>query len=166
MSARDGAGAGDVAFDGNGELGEVGVANDATELAAHREALLAVLGPERYAHVFERFLEEFFTADDARFIASLGFSLARIPVNYRHLEDDTAPFEIRPDGFRHLDRAIELTWTSRRAPLPLRANCSGDCGITAAAQSRVEGSAPPIARTGPAAGSPRPSRSLMRGTAR
>src|SRR6266498_1078297 len=100
--------AGDVAFDGNGELGEVGVADDATELAAHREAPLAVLGPERYAHVFERFLEEFFTADDARFIASLGLSLARIPVNHRHLEDDMAPFEIRPDGFRHLDRAIEL----------------------------------------------------------
>jgi hypothetical protein len=38
---------GDVAFDGNGELGEVGVADDARELAAHREALLAMLGPER-----------------------------------------------------------------------------------------------------------------------
>jgi hypothetical protein len=43
-------------------------------------ALLAVLGPERCAHGFERFLEEFVTADDARFITSVGLSLARTAV--------------------------------------------------------------------------------------
>ena len=36
-----------------------------------------------------------------------GFNLARIAVGYKHFEDDARPFEIKADGFRHLDRAIE-----------------------------------------------------------
>jgi endoglucanase len=75
---------------------------------AQREAVRAVLGQERYEHFFDRFLEHFFTEDDARFIRSLGLNLLRLPVNYRHLEDDMRPFEIKDQGFRHLDRAIEL----------------------------------------------------------
>jgi endoglucanase len=74
---------------------------------AQREAVRSVLGPEKYELFFERFLEYFFTEADARFIASLGLNLVRIPINYRHFEDDLRPFEINEDGFRHLDRAIE-----------------------------------------------------------
>ncbi|MEO3924066.1 cellulase family glycosylhydrolase [Micromonosporaceae bacterium B7E4] len=73
-----------------------------------RAAVRDVLGPERAAFFFDRFLEHFFTADDARFIAELGCNVVRIPVNYRHLEDDRRPFEIVESGFHHLDRAIEL----------------------------------------------------------
>jgi endoglucanase len=75
---------------------------------AQREAVRAVLGEERYEHFFDRFLEHFFTEDDARFIRSLGLNLLRLPVNYRHLEDDMRPFEIKEEGFRHLDRVVEL----------------------------------------------------------
>ncbi len=75
---------------------------------AQRQALLQALGPEKYAFFFDRFLTYFFTEDDARFVKSLGLNLIRIPVNYRHLEDDMAPFVIKEEGFRHLDRAIEL----------------------------------------------------------
>ena len=39
--------------------------------------------------------------------AEAGFNLVRIAVGYKHLEDDARPFEIKADGFRHLDRAIE-----------------------------------------------------------
>lgn len=49
----------------------------------------------------------FFADADASFIASLGLNLVRLPVNYRHFEDDMRPFELRDDGFRLLDRAIE-----------------------------------------------------------
>src|SRR3954452_17122795 len=55
---------------------------------AQREALRAVLGQEKYDIFFDRFLEYFFGADDARFIQSLGLNLLRLPVNYRHFEDD------------------------------------------------------------------------------
>ena len=36
-----------------------------------------------------------------------GFTVVRIAVGYKHLEDDARPFELRPDAFRHLDRAID-----------------------------------------------------------
>src|SRR5215475_6067780 len=74
----------------------------------HREALRRVLGDELYAAFFEQFLTSFFGAADARFIRSLGLNLLRLPINYRHFEDDMAPFELKEDGFRHLDRAIEV----------------------------------------------------------
>ena len=75
---------------------------------AQREAVRAVLGDERYEHFFDRFLEHFFTEDDARFIRSLGLNLLRLPVNYRHLEDDMRPLEVKEEGFKHLDRVVEL----------------------------------------------------------
>ncbi len=75
---------------------------------AQRDAIRAVLGADKYERFFDRFLECFFTADDARFIQSLGLNLLRLPVNYRHFEDDMAPFEIKEAGFKHLDRAIQL----------------------------------------------------------
>jgi hypothetical protein len=74
---------------------------------AFRDALREVLGEELQTHFFERFLEAFFGPEDANHLGSLGLNLVRLPVNYRHLEDDREPFQIREDGFRHLDRAIE-----------------------------------------------------------
>ena len=73
---------------------------------AQREAVRATLGEEKYAFFYDRFLEHFFTEGDARFIRSLGLNLLRLPVNYRHFEDDERPFEIEDEGFRHLDRAV------------------------------------------------------------
>jgi endoglucanase len=75
---------------------------------AQREAIRSVLGPEKYEIFFDRFLEFFFSADDAAFIRSLGLNLLRLAVNYRHFEDDMAPFEIKQAGFKHLDRVINL----------------------------------------------------------
>jgi aryl-phospho-beta-D-glucosidase BglC (GH1 family) len=74
---------------------------------AQREALRAVLGDELCELFFDRFLEYFFTEDDARYISSLGLNLVRLPINYRHFEDDMNPFVLKEEGFKHLDRAIE-----------------------------------------------------------
>jgi aryl-phospho-beta-D-glucosidase BglC (GH1 family) len=75
---------------------------------SHRAALKSVLGEEKYELFFDRFLEYFFTKADAQFIQSLGLNLLRLPVNYRHFEDDMAPFEIKEGGFKHLDRVIDI----------------------------------------------------------
>ncbi len=75
---------------------------------AQRQALRQVLGQDNYAFFFDRFLEYFFGRDDARFIASLGLNLLRLPVNYRHFESDLEPFVIKEEGFKHLDRVIDL----------------------------------------------------------
>jgi endoglucanase len=73
-----------------------------------RAALYGVLGERTYSYFFERFLEQFFSDDDAAFLESLGLSVVRLPINYRHFESDMEPFTINTDGFRHLDRVIDL----------------------------------------------------------
>ncbi|QBI52155.1 glycoside hydrolase family 5 protein [Streptomonospora litoralis] len=72
----------------------------------HRDALRRALGEEGYARFFDTFLSGFFAEADAAHLASLGFDSVRIPVNYRHFEDDLAPFRLREEGFAHLDRVI------------------------------------------------------------
>jgi len=79
----------------------------ATE-SSHRRAMRRALGPRRYAVLFDALLRSFFGPEDAAFIASLGLNCVRIPVNYRHWEDDARPQEISPGGFTHLDRAVEV----------------------------------------------------------
>jgi aryl-phospho-beta-D-glucosidase BglC (GH1 family) len=72
----------------------------------HRRVLRQVLGPDLYEAFFDRFMTAFFTDADARYLASLGLNSVRIPFNYRHFEDDDRPFELKPEGFALLDRAI------------------------------------------------------------
>src|SRR5918912_415265 len=74
---------------------------------AQREAIRRVLGDELSEQFFDRFLASFFTDDDARYISSLGLNLLRLPINYRHFEDDMNPFVLKVEGFAHLDRVID-----------------------------------------------------------
>lgn len=74
----------------------------------HRAAMLKVLGKEKYEYFFDRWLYYFFTEDDAKFFASLGLNCLRLPFNYRHLEDDMNPKVLKVEGFKHLDRVIDL----------------------------------------------------------
>ena len=74
--------------------------------SGQRQVLHQVLGPELYDAFFDRFMDVFFADADARYLASLGLNSVRIPFNYRHFEDDARPFELKPEGFALLDRAI------------------------------------------------------------
>ena len=78
----------------------------ATE-SLQRKALQKALGNDGYRQYFDRFLDVFFGDEDAAFLASLGLNCVRLPVNYRHFEDDMKPFELKEEGFLLLDRAIE-----------------------------------------------------------
>jgi endoglucanase len=73
-----------------------------------REAVREALGEDKYEYYFDRFLEHFFGEEDAEFIRSLGLNLLRLPINYRHFEDDMEPFDVKAEGFKHLDRVIDL----------------------------------------------------------
>lgn len=75
---------------------------------AFREVLLKAMGREKYDLFFETFYENYFTEADARYIASLGLNLVRIPIHYRLFEDDLNPRVIRASGFKHLDRVVKL----------------------------------------------------------
>lgn len=73
-----------------------------------RAAVRRELGDERYELFFEHLLTNFFGEADAAFLVESGINSVRIPINYRHFEDDAEPMVIKSDGFRHLDRVIDL----------------------------------------------------------
>lgn len=73
-----------------------------------RRILLGRMGAEAYEAFFEEFYTSFFGEDDAAHLAGLGVNSVRIPFNYRHFEDDDAPFELREAGFERLDRVVSL----------------------------------------------------------
>jgi aryl-phospho-beta-D-glucosidase BglC (GH1 family) len=73
-----------------------------------RRALRDRMGGEAYDAFFDEFYTAFFDDADAAFLAGLGMNSVRIPVNYRHFEDDARPFELKEDGFARLDRVIRL----------------------------------------------------------
>lgn len=73
-----------------------------------RRLLLDAMGQEASDAFFETLDATFIAEADATFLASLGLTCMRIPVNYRRFERDDAPFELLEDGFRQLDRIIDL----------------------------------------------------------
>jgi len=73
-----------------------------------RRALLSAMGQESYDAFFEAFYVDFLDEADAAHLASVGLNSVRIPVNYRHFEDDARPFELKEEGFARLDRVITL----------------------------------------------------------
>ncbi|KAG8894347.1 hypothetical protein FRB99_001344 [Tulasnella sp. 403] len=101
-----------VILRGAGLGGHMNMENFITGYPGHekymRRALKKVLGEEKYEFYFDKFLEYFFTEKDAQFFASLGFNCIRIPVNYRHFEDDFNPGVFLERGFQWLDRIINL----------------------------------------------------------
>lgn len=73
-----------------------------------RRLLLDAMGRESYDAFFDEFLEGFIDDADAALLARIGIDSVRIPVNYRHFEDDARPFELKESGFAQLERAITL----------------------------------------------------------
>ncbi|MDA8303510.1 MAG: cellulase family glycosylhydrolase [Actinomycetota bacterium] len=76
--------------------------------SAFRESLGRALGQERAGLLLGSLLDSFFAEEDVAFLAGLGVNAVRIPINYRHFENDMRPREILPEGFARVDRAIEL----------------------------------------------------------
>ena len=71
-----------------------------------RAQMAAVLGPARAQFFFERMLDYFFNEDDVIFLRKTGTNVVRIPLNYRHFEDDAAPFKYLEAGFARLDKGL------------------------------------------------------------
>jgi len=71
-----------------------------------RHEMASVLGESRAGFFFERLLDHFFNESDVEYLRSLGTTVLRIPLNYRHFEDDSAPFVYKEAGFARLDRVL------------------------------------------------------------
>lgn len=65
------------------------------------------LGEQRGERLFDSLLDHFFTEADVAYLASAGATVVRLPLNYRHFEDDARPGEFLPKGFERLDKALE-----------------------------------------------------------
>ncbi|MGY4769834.1 glycoside hydrolase family 5 protein (plasmid) [Kribbella sp. CWNU-51] len=73
-----------------------------------RQALREVLGEKVNDAFFDRFYETLFADADAAYLASLGLNCVRVAINYRHFEDDDRPRHLKDEGFRLLDRAVDI----------------------------------------------------------
>ncbi|KAK5138595.1 hypothetical protein LTR08_000183 [Meristemomyces frigidus] len=78
--------------------------------SSHHASFIKVLGQEKHDFFFDKFYEYFFTEKDAEFFASKGLNCLRLPMNYRHFEDDMNPRVLKNGGvgFKHVDRVVDL----------------------------------------------------------
>lgn len=101
-----------IVLKGAGLGGHLNMENFITGYAGHehehRAAMAQVLGQGKAKFFFDKFLEYFFTDEDAQFFACLGLNCIRVPFNYRHFIDDQNPGTYKPEGFLWLDRIVEI----------------------------------------------------------
>ncbi len=76
--------------------------------SSFRSAVGEVLEAGKSKFFFDRLLDHFLNEDDIRFMAGMGANVLRLPLNYRHFEDDSRPFEYRREGLDRLDRLVAL----------------------------------------------------------
>src|SRR4051794_7337544 len=67
-----------------------------------RVEMREVLGTSKADFFFERFLDHFLSEEDIKFLKRLGMTVVRLPLNYRHFEDDEKPFVYKQAGFQRL----------------------------------------------------------------
>lgn len=65
-------------------------------------------GADRAAHLIDLYRDGYITTRDFQIIKSFGFNVVRLPFDYRLVQSDTPPFEIKPDAFRWIDHALDL----------------------------------------------------------
>jgi len=73
-----------------------------------RAQMAETLGASRAQFFFDRLLDYFFNEDDVVFLRQAGVNVVRFPLNYRHFEDDMAPFKYKDSGFVRLDKILDL----------------------------------------------------------
>lgn len=64
-------------------------------------------GASGYA-LMETYRENYIAPRDLELVQSFGFNIVRLPFDYRLLQDEKAPYAMRADAFKWIDRALEL----------------------------------------------------------
>jgi endoglucanase len=72
-----------------------------------RSVMAQVLGAGKARFFFDRWLDYVFAEEDVAYLKSLGATVVRLPLNYRHFESDAAPFKYLEAGFARLDQAVQ-----------------------------------------------------------
>lgn len=89
------------------EMWMLGVGGNVPDQHTFEAILSQRFGEEEKDRLMDVYRESFITERDFDIIRSFDMNVIRLPFWYRLLEDDANPFEIRPDGFKWLDWAIE-----------------------------------------------------------
>ncbi|HEY0063038.1 MAG TPA: carbohydrate-binding protein [Telluria sp.] len=80
-----------------------GVINDQCTLES---TLSARFGQPEKERLMGAFRDSWITARDFDLIKSMGMNVVRVPFNYALIEDETRPYTLRADAWKHLDFAI------------------------------------------------------------
>lgn len=72
-----------------------------------RRVMAELLGPDKMRFFFDRQLDYFFAEEDVAFIKACGANTVRLPLNYRHFEEDGEPFHYLEKGFQRLEQAVQ-----------------------------------------------------------
>ncbi len=75
--------------------------------SALRALMAREIGTEKATFFFDRLLDYFFNEDDIRFLHNAGVNVVRLPLNYRHFENDSTPYEYSEKGFERLNQILE-----------------------------------------------------------
>lgn len=67
-----------------------------------------ILGPDKSALLFDCMISHFLQEEDIAFIKKCGASVVRLPLNYRHLEDNALPFSYLEQGFERIKTIVDI----------------------------------------------------------
>ncbi|HEX2945948.1 MAG TPA: glycoside hydrolase family 5 protein [Clostridia bacterium] len=71
-----------------------------------RAAVAEILGSGKAEFFFDRMLDNMLGEEDIRFLKECGSTVVRLPLNYRHFEDDKKPFAYKESGFQRLNKVL------------------------------------------------------------
>jgi len=72
-----------------------------------RAMMAQTIGPAKSQFFFDRWLDYFFAEEDVAYLKSLGNTVVRLPLNYRHFEKDDQPFKYLEAGFQRLEKVVK-----------------------------------------------------------
>ena len=72
-----------------------------------RAMMAQTISPAKSQFFFDRWLDYFFAEEDVAYLKSLGNTVVRLPLNYRHFERDDQPFKYLEAGFQRLEQAAK-----------------------------------------------------------
>jgi aryl-phospho-beta-D-glucosidase BglC (GH1 family) len=71
-----------------------------------RAVVAETLGKSMAEVFFDRMLDNMLGEDDIKFLKECGSTVVRLPLNYRHFEDDAKPFVYREAAFARLNKVL------------------------------------------------------------
>ncbi len=73
-----------------------------------RQTIRDVFGGKTEQSFYDRFVRQFISEADFRFLKSLGINLVRVPFNYHLFVDDLHPGTLKKEGFAYFDYLLDL----------------------------------------------------------